>query len=97
MVPCRMEEASSVETAMLVQQCNGIVHLTVSPLIMSEIGERELDRPLLRQHPAIKRLFVSGYDEETIQHHRMNQRFVLQQPSRQAGLIQEVRGILDVV
>lgn len=64
---------------------------------MPEIGGRELDRPLLWQHPAIKTLFVSGYDKETIQHHRINQRFVPQQPYRQAGLIQEVRGTLDVV
>lgn len=81
---------------MLEQQYNGIVHLPVSPLVMPEIGGRELDRPLLRQHPAIKTLFVSAYDEETIQHHRINQRFVLQPPYRQAGLIKKVRETLDV-
>ena len=51
------------------QQYNGIVHLTVSPLAMLEIGGRELARRLLRQHPTKKTLFVSGYDDETIQHH----------------------------
>ena len=36
---------------------------------MPEIGGRELARRLLRQHPTMKTLFVSGYDDETIQHH----------------------------
>jgi two-component system cell cycle sensor histidine kinase/response regulator CckA len=90
-----LEAASSVEALMLTQQYNGIVHLTVSPLVMPEIGGRELARRLLRQHPTMKTLFVSGYDDETIQHHRINQRFVLQQPYRQSGLIEKVRDVLD--
>ncbi|MBI3355531.1 MAG: hypothetical protein HY038_01935 [Nitrospirae bacterium] len=43
----------------------------------------------------MKALFVSGYDDETIQHHRINQRFVLQHPYRQAGLVEKVREMLD--
>ncbi len=90
-----LEAASSVEALMLTQQYHGIVHLTVSPLVTSEIGGRELARRLLMQHPTMKTLFVSSYDDETIQHHRINQRFVLQQPYRQSGLIQKVREMLD--
>lgn len=90
-----LEAASSVEALMLTQQYNGIVHLIVSPLIMPEIEGRELARRLLRQHPTMKTLFVSGYDDETIQHHRINQRFVLRQPYRQSGLIGKVREMLD--
>jgi two-component system cell cycle sensor histidine kinase/response regulator CckA len=81
-----LEAASSVEALMLTQQYNGIVHLTASPLVMPEIGGRELARRLLRQHPTMKTLFVSGYDDETI---------VLQQPYRQSGLIEKVRDVLD--
>jgi CheY-like chemotaxis protein len=90
-----LEAASSVEALMLTRQYNGIVHLTVSPLVMPEIGGRELARRLLRWHPTMKTLFVSGYDDETIQHHRINQQFVLQQPYRQSGLIEKVREMLD--
>jgi hypothetical protein len=43
----------------------------------------------------MKALFVSSYDDETIQHHRINQRFVLQHPYRQAGLVEKVREMLD--
>jgi signal transduction histidine kinase/CheY-like chemotaxis protein len=90
-----LEAASSVEALLLTQQYTGIVHLTVSSLVMPEIGGRELARRLLSQHPTMKALFISSYDGETIQHHRINQRFVLQHPYRQSGLIEKVRETLD--
>ncbi len=90
-----LEAASSVEALMLTQHYKGIVHLAVSPLVMSEIGGRELARRLLTQHPTMKALFVSSYDDNTIQHHRINRRFVLQHPYRQAGLVEKVREMLD--
>lgn len=90
-----LEAASPVEALMLTQQYEGIVHLTVSPLVMHEIGGRELAGRLLRQQPTMKTLFVSSYDDETIQHHRINQRFVLQHPYRQSGLIEKIREVLD--
>ncbi|MBH0202131.1 MAG: response regulator [Nitrospira sp.] len=90
-----LEAASSIEALLLTQQYKGIVHLTLSPLVMREIGGRELARRLLSQHPTMKALFVSGYDDETIQHHRINQRCVLQQPYRRFGLVEKVRELLD--
>lgn len=90
-----LEAASSVEALMLMQQYGGVVHLTVSPLVMPEIGGRELAGRLLHQHPMMKALFISSYDDETIRHHRINQRFVLQQPYRQSGLVEKVREMLD--
>lgn len=90
-----LEAASSVEALMLMQQYKGILHLTVSPLVMPELGGRELARRLLHQHPKMKALFVSSYDDETMQHHRINQQFVLQSPYRQSGLVEKVREILD--
>ncbi|MDH4304385.1 MAG: ATP-binding protein [Nitrospira sp.] len=90
-----LEAASPVEALMLTQQYQGIVHLAVSPLVMSEIGGRELARRLLDLQPTMKALFLSSYDDETIRQHRINQRFVLQQPYRQTGLIGKVREMLD--
>ncbi|NOS77145.1 MAG: response regulator [Nitrospira sp.] len=90
-----LEAASSVEALMLTQRYQGIVHLTVSPLVMPEIGGRELARRLLNHQPTMKALFVSSYDDETIAHHRINQRFVLQHPYRQVGLVEKVREMLD--
>jgi DNA-binding LytR/AlgR family response regulator len=62
---------------------------------MPEIDGRELARRLLSRYPAMKALFVSGYDDATIHHHRINRRFVLQHPYRQAGLVEKVREMLD--
>lgn len=90
-----LEASSSVEALLLTQHYQGIVHLVVSPLVMPEMGGRELARRLLSRHPAMKALFVSGYDDETIRHHRINPRFVLQHPYRQTGLIEKVRDLLD--
>ncbi|SPP64988.1 ATP-binding protein [Nitrospira lenta] len=90
-----LEAASSVEALMLTQRYQGVVHLTVSPLVMTEIGGRELARRLLNHHPAMKALFVSSYDDETIAHHRINRRWVLQHPYRQVGLVEKVREMLD--
>jgi len=80
---------------MLAQRYKGIVHLTVSPLVMAEIGGRQLVGRLLTHQPTMKALFVSSYDDETIAHHRINQRFVLQQPYRQVGLAEKVREMLN--
>jgi CheY-like chemotaxis protein len=90
-----LEAASSVEALMMTQGYQGIVHLTVSPLVMPEIGGRELARRLLNHQPTMKALFVSSYDDQTIAHHRINRRFVLQQPYRQVGLVEKVREMLD--
>lgn len=90
-----LEAASPVEALMLTQQYQGIVHLAVSPLVMPEIGGRELARRLLDLQPTMKALFLSSYDDETIRQHRINQQFVLQQPYRQTGLIGKVREMLD--
>jgi two-component system cell cycle sensor histidine kinase/response regulator CckA len=90
-----LEAASFVEALMVTQRYQGILHLTVSPLVMPELGGRELARRLMQHQPKMKALFVSSYDDETIQHHRINQRFVLQSPYRQFGLIEKVREVLD--
>lgn len=90
-----LEAASSTEALMLTQQYKGSVHLAVSPLLMPDMGGRELARRLLSRHPMMKALFVSGYDDDTIQHHRINRKCVLQQPYRRSGLVEKVREMLD--
>ena len=37
----------------------------------------------------VKVLFVSGYDDETIQHYRINQCVILQQSYRQSKLVEK--------
>jgi signal transduction histidine kinase/CheY-like chemotaxis protein len=90
-----LEAASSTEALMLTQQHQGSLHLAISPLLMPDMGGRELARRLLSRHPTMKALFISGYDDDTIQHHRINRKYVLQQPYRRSGLIEKVRDMLD--
>jgi two-component system, cell cycle sensor histidine kinase and response regulator CckA len=90
-----LEASSSVEALLLTQQHPGAVHVAVSDLMMPEISGRDLARRLLKQHPTMKPLFVSGYDDETMVSHRLNPRYLLRRPYRQAGLVGKVRELLD--
>lgn len=90
-----LEASSPVEALMLAQQHTGGLHVAVSGLIMQEINGRDLARRLLRQYPTMKALFVSGYDDEAILSHRINRRFLLRRPYRQAGLVERVRELID--
>lgn len=90
-----LEASSPVEALMLAHQHRGALHVAVSGLVMPEITGRELARRLLRQFPTMKALFVSGYDDEAILSHRINRRFLLRRPYRQAGLVEKVRELID--
>lgn len=90
-----LEAGSPVEALLLTQHHAGAVHVTVTGLMMPEIGGRDLARRLLKQYPLMKPLFVSGYDDETMVSHRLNPRFLLRRPYRQAGLVEKVRELLD--
>jgi len=90
-----LEASSSVEALLLTQQHSGAVHVAVTDLMMPEISGRDLATRLLKHHPMMKPLFVSGYDDETMVSHRLNPRYLLKRPYRQTGLVEKVRELLD--
>jgi two-component system cell cycle sensor histidine kinase/response regulator CckA len=90
-----LEASSSVEALLLTQQHPGAIHVAVSDLMMPEIGGRDLAKRLLEHHPMMQPLFVSGYDDEAMVSHRLNPRYLLRRPYRQAGLVEKVRELLD--
>ena len=90
-----LEASSSVEALLLAQRHSGAVHVAVSDLMMPEISGRDLARRLLEQHPMMKPLFISGYDDEAMVSHRLNPRYLLRRPYRQIGLVEKVRELLD--
>ena len=90
-----LEASSSVEALLLPQQHPGAIHIVVSDLMMPEIGGRELAGRLLKQYPTMKAIFISGFDDETMVSHRLNPRYLLRRPYRQAGLVEKVRELLD--
>jgi len=90
-----LEASSSVEALLLTQRHPGAVHVAVSDLMMPEISGRDLARRLLKHHPMMKPLFISGYDDEAMVSHRLNPRYLLRRPYRQTGLVEKVRELLD--
>ena len=90
-----LEASSSVEALLLTQKHTGAVHVAVSDLMMPEISGRDLARRLLKHHPMMKPLFISGYDDEAMVSHRLNPRYLLRRPYRQTGLVEKVRELLD--
>ncbi|HEY6260362.1 MAG TPA: ATP-binding protein [Nitrospiraceae bacterium] len=90
-----LEASSSVEALLLTQRHSGAVHVAVSDLMMQEISGRDLAKRLLKHHPMMKPLFISGYDDETMVSHRLNPRYLLRRPYRQTGLVEKVRELLD--
>ncbi|HSF66742.1 MAG TPA: ATP-binding protein [Nitrospiraceae bacterium] len=90
-----LEAHSSVEALLLAQQHSGTIQVAVSDLMMPEIGGRDLARRLLQHHPMMKPLFISGYNDEAMTSHRLNPRYLLRRPYRQAVLLEKVRELLD--
>ncbi|HKO31899.1 MAG TPA: ATP-binding protein [Nitrospiraceae bacterium] len=90
-----LEASSSVEALLLTQRHSGAVHVAVSDLMMPEISGRDLAKRLLKHHPMMKPIFLSGFDDETMVSHRVNPRYLLRRPYRQAGLVEKVRELLD--
>ena len=90
-----LEASSSVEALLLTQQHSGAVHVAVTDLMMPEISGRDLATRLLKHHPMMKPLFISGFDDETMVSHRLNPRYLLRRPYRQTGLVEKVRELLD--
>ncbi len=90
-----LEASSPVEALMLVQRHTGSIHVAISGLLMPDVNGRDMARQLIKQHPTMKALFVSGYDDEAILSHRINPRYLLRRPYRQQHLVEKVRELLD--
>ncbi|MEW6248008.1 MAG: response regulator [Nitrospirota bacterium] len=86
---------SPVEAMLVGQQHTGAVHVAVTNLIMPDLGGRDLVQRLMVQHPSLKALFISGYAEETMNHHRIDRKRYLRKPYAQSALVEKVREVLD--
>ena len=67
------------------------------PVVLSVVGGAELAKRLERLRPGLKVLYVSGYTDEAIVHHRVLEPGVafLQKPFTPEGLARKVREVLD--
>jgi PAS domain S-box-containing protein len=75
----------------------GPIHLLVSDVIMPELDGRKLSQEMIRAHPGLRVMFVSGYTDDMLDSKvsRSKGMDFLQKPFSPAALLQRVRKLLD--
>lgn len=76
---------------------SGKIHLLITDVVMPEMNGRELAGNILKTHPDLKRLFMSGYTADVIAHHGVLDEAVnfIQKPFSKSDLALKVREAID--
>jgi signal transduction histidine kinase len=92
-----MVARSGNEALSLCTEHQGAIQLLLTDVIMPQLGGRELAEQISAISPGIKVLFMSGYTEDAILHHRVLEPGIalLQKPITPESLSRKVREILD--
>lgn len=92
-----LEATNGVEALQLVQGREQALALLVTDVIMPQMNGKELADRLLHIHPTLKVLYASGYTENTIEHHDVQESGAtfLPKPYTATTLAHKVREILD--
>jgi PAS domain S-box-containing protein len=88
--------ATAGEAIQLAESHVGAIDLLLTDVVMPEMNGRELAKNILKVHPGLKRLFMSGYTSNVIAHHGILDEGVhfLQKPFALADLSASVRQAL---
>ena len=80
-----------------VRQNAGAIHLVVTDVVMPEMSGRELAERIVKAHPAVKILYISGYTDDAVMRHGIVESGVafLQKPFSPLALARKVREVLD--
>ena len=89
--------ATAGEAIRLAESHAGSIDLLLTDVVMPEMNGRELAKNILKLHPGLKRLFMSGYTSNVIAHHGILDEGVhfLQKPFSLADLSASVRKALQ--
>jgi two-component system cell cycle sensor histidine kinase/response regulator CckA len=91
-----LEARSGTEALSTCERHNGPLHLLLTDLVMPEMDGRELAERLGPRYPGMKILYISGYTNGALVHHRMlpGDTAYLQKPFTPDALAQKVREVL---
>lgn len=92
-----LEAANAADALLLYGQSYKSIDLLLTDVVMPQISALELAQSLLKIHPQLKVLYMSGYSDEAISHHGViNEKSnFIQKPFTPSALAQTVREILD--
>jgi PAS domain S-box-containing protein len=73
------------------------IHLLITDVVLPKVGGRELADEITRRRPGTSVLFMSGYSDDVVLHHRLTERNVrlLQKPFTSDALVEKVRDALS--
>jgi two-component system, cell cycle sensor histidine kinase and response regulator CckA len=88
--------ASGAEAVRVLEQHPGAVDLLLTDVVMPEMSGRELAERLVKTRPGLRVLYMSGYNDETILHHRVLTQGIalLEKPVAPEALLGRVRELL---
>jgi len=92
-----MEAKDGMVALELCMRYRGKIQLLLTDVVMPKLGGRELAARVRDLHPETRVLYMSGYADGTIAHHGMLEEGIdlIPKPFTEAGLVKEVRKVLD--
>ena len=94
---CLLEARNGGEALLTCERHKGHIDLLLTDVVMPQMSGRELAERLLQIRPDLKVLYMSGYTDEAILHHRVLAPGValLQKPLTPDTMLRKVRAVLD--
>jgi PAS domain S-box-containing protein len=92
-----IEARSGSEALEVVRRHAGAIHLVVTDVVMPEMSGRELAERIVKDHPGVRILYMSGYTDDAVMRHGIVESGVafLQKPFSPLALARKVREVLD--